>query len=352
MKKRTLWLALAALLAFLCLPGTAGAMTIVDSGFGFYIGAGETILPDYPDLAYLIGDGLTREDFDVSYTTNVYVESKGFDADGRATVSAGTTRPSSCYFYMIYTPKVQGVGKETVFRGKMWIREPMTKISVINPEVVLATDETAVARFAQQDGTAPAFVIADYDQNIIEAELSQTTWNERYWDIAITPKAVGETDIIVEAYNGLQATIHVTVADPPSKLSFAKETFTCYLGDTVELGMDLGGGAMNADPWVSMRNAYSYITEDDYFPDDWNHFYAKAVGEYTITMTTYNGHKATVQINVYSRKNCVSLGLSCDTVNVGCNYSIYAYDEAGKRYTRSCPSPRAGRSLRLWTASS
>ena len=57
MKKILLLLVL--LLAVL-LPLSAGAATrIVDSGFGFYIGAGETLLPDYPDLAYLIGEGLT-----------------------------------------------------------------------------------------------------------------------------------------------------------------------------------------------------------------------------------------------------------------------------------------------------
>lgn len=330
MKKILLLLVL--LLAVL-LPLSAGAATrIVDSGFGFYIGAGETLLPDYPDLAYLIGEGLTKDDFDIIYSTMYEVPWRRFDENGRCTIPADTTRPCTISFYMTYIPKVEGVGKETIFKGSIYVREPLTKITVLTEEVVLATDETTVARFRRQDGTVNQFRIVDYDSSIIDATLENESWNDWYWSVNITPKAVGETDIIVEAYNGLQATFHVKVTEPPSKLSFAQDVFTCYVGDTIDLGIDLGGGAMNTAPNISLSRNGGYGSTADCFPNTWKQFYAKEPGEYTITMTTYNDHRAETQVNVYSRENCVRLGLPFESINVGQAYVyIYAYDETGNK---------------------
>lgn len=333
MKKKILLLMLV-LLVTLLIPMTAGAVTTVDSGFSFYIGEGESVMPDYPDLAYLIGEGLTKDDFVITYSSSLEFPNRHFDADGRCTIGSFST-PYNMAFYMTYTPKVPGVGKTTIFKGFVKIREPLTEISMTTREVLLATDETAQLSFRHDLNTASGFRLTGYDNSIIDASLEQASWHEYVWYINVTPKAVGETDIIVEAYNGLQKTVHVTVKDPPSKLSFAQETFTCFAGDTVDLGMDLGGGGMLTDPTVKVTmNGYSQSAKD-YFPKDWGHFYAKSEGEYVIWMKTYNGHEATVKVNVYSRENCVRLALPYKVVNVGESYvDIWAYDAAGKKVTQ------------------
>lgn len=331
MKKTMLRLMLVLIVA-LMLPLAAGAVETVESNFSFYIGAGETILPDYPDLAYMIGAGLTKEDFDITYSTSKDIPMKNFDENGVCTISSTITRPCTLALYMTYTPKVPGVGKKTIFKGIIYVREPLTEIEVLDPEVILAVDETATARFRQPYETVQKFHIADFDANVIDASLIHETWNNRYWSVNITPKAVGETDIIVEAYNGLQATIHVKVTEPPSKISFAQEVFTCYVGDTVDLGVDLGDGDMCTAPSIYLSRFGGYGSTTDCFPKTWRQFYAKQAGEYEVTMTTYNGHTAQTQVNVYSRENCVRLALPYETVNVGQGYMyIYAYDAAGNK---------------------
>lgn len=329
MKKTMLWLMLALVLALL-IPMKAGAVTTVSSGFSFYIGNGESLIPDYPDLAYLIGEGLTKDDFNITYSSKLDYQCKYFDADGRCTIGQFST-PYNKTFYMIYTPKVQGVGTKTIFTGTMKIREPLTKIIVYTPEIVLSTEETARAHFDHPSNTGAGFRLAGYDSSIIDAYLEQ----ELNLYVDITPKAVGETDIIIEGYNGVQATVHVTVKDPPSKLSFAQDAFTCLVGDTIDLGMDLGGGGMLTDPSVKITmNGYDRSAET-YFPKDWSHFYAKSEGKYVIKMKTYNGHEATVQVNVCSRENCVRLGLPYKVVNVGESYvDIWAYDAADNKVTQ------------------
>ncbi|MBQ8556056.1 MAG: hypothetical protein IJ438_09330 [Clostridia bacterium] len=333
MKARYLWLVFTVLLMLaspLLMPASALAADTIDSGFGFYIGPGETILPDYPDLSSQIGQGLTMDDFTVTYghPTSTYT----FDADGRITMSEGVTVPSTMTFEMTYTPKVQGVGKLTVFTGRIWVRKPLTEITVLTENVVLATDETAAARISLPSGAAPVVSISSYDSSVIDAVLEQESWNDRYWSIHITPKKVGETTVEIVAYNGVKASIPVKVMNPPSSLSFGAETFTCYVGDTVDLGMDLGGGGMASEPSISCYKTNSYTSYNAYFPDDFGHFYAKETGEFTIRMTTYNGHSATVQVNVYSKTNCASIEVRPSVVNVGDPYVyLYTYDADGNQ---------------------
>lgn len=315
------------------IAGPAYAAQTIDSGYGFYIGAGESLIPDYPDLAYLIGDGLTKDDFIVTYSSN---NTSTFAEDGRVTISPTFTRPSSFRFNMTYIPKVPGVGKETIFTGYVYVREPLTKINILTESVTVALDETATARISQPSGTAPIIRLGNYDSSIIDASIAQESWNTRYWSISITPKQKGETTIEVVAYNGLTVEIPVKVMDPPSKLTFAQETFCCFVGETIDLGADLGGGGMFSEPDITVRHNSYYASSTDLFPKDWQHFYAKSPGSYYITMKTYNGLRASVQVNVYNNVNCERIALSSEVPNVGDQYLyIYAYDAQGNKIT--CP---------------
>ena len=147
--KKTMLRLMMVLIVALMLPLAAGAVETVESNFSFYIGAGVTILPDYPDLAYMIGAGLTKEDFDITYSTSKDIPMKNFDENGVCTISSTISRPCTLALYMTYTPKVPGVGKKTIFKGIIHVREPLTEIEVLDPEVILAVDETATARFRQ-----------------------------------------------------------------------------------------------------------------------------------------------------------------------------------------------------------
>lgn len=330
MKFKWLWLLC---ILMLMIAGPAYAVQTIDSGFGFYIGAGESLMPDYPDLAYLIGDGLTKDDFTVSFASN---GTRHFSEDGRVTIDSSFTRPSSFLFEMTYIPKVPGVGKETIFTGYVYVREPLTEITVLTESVTVALDETATARISQPSGTVPIIGLGDYDSSIIDATIAQESWNTRYWSISITPKMKGETVIEVVAYNGLTVEIPVTVVDPPSKLTFAQETFSCYVGETIDLGADLGGGGMFSEPDITVRRNSSYTSSSYLFPNDWQHFYAESTGSYYITMKTYNGLQASVRVNVYNNVNCERIALSSEAPNVGDQYLyIYAYDAEGNKI--ACP---------------
>lgn len=335
MKKKTLWLMLTALLMLLILPMTASAeTTYVDSGYSFFITPGEVLLPDYPDLSYMIGEGLTKDDFIINYSTTVGLDQSYyyFDDNGVMTMPESTTVPRDFKCYITYTPKVNGVGKKTAFYAWVKVRNPLS-FTVLSPNVTLATDETATARFLRITNSPDVFKLTGYDTSIVEATLEQESWNGQYYTIHLKPKGVGETDIQVVGYNGLTEKIHVKVTNPPSKLEFLKDGFVCYTGDTIPLEIDMGGGDMNAVPTIQMeRDGRSYYAKDDFFVDgSWREMYVAKTGSYKVTMTTYNGHSDSFTFTSYSGANCTVMAIINEWISVGdSDVLVRCYDENGK----------------------
>ena len=150
MKKRVLWL-LTAVLLLLWGAASAAWPTPVKVDYMFYVGEGETVYPDFPDLAYLIDEDLTIDDFDVRYDVDLYApKSWGFNGDGSYTESQTGTIPRTFAFYMFYTPKDGVNAKETVFQGKISVYKPLKSLSILPKDVVMSIDETAELAAAAQ----------------------------------------------------------------------------------------------------------------------------------------------------------------------------------------------------------
>jgi len=330
MKKYGKWfLAALLLLAVLCLPLTAGAAKYIDSGFSFYVGLGDVLMPDYPDLAHLIGEGLTKDDFIINYShvEGIDQSARYFDETGLVTMDTTGSVPYTVNFYITYTPKVQGVGKKTVFTAKMHVRKALTSFSAFPSEITMSVDETTTARIYYNSGAPDVMSIISYDSNVIDAKFDASKTGV----INITPVGIGETEIVVKAYNDTTVTIPVTVKCPPTELTFAQDEFVTTLGETIDLGLSYGEGGMHRDPSVGVTDHIgNYETAKEFFPKDWSHFYAKELGVYRISMSTYNGHKAKTKVSVYSPGKAIRMAVNTDVVIVGETVSVYAYDENGK----------------------
>lgn len=333
MKKRTCWIVLALLLVLLLAVGTAGAASKVYSGFTARIGAGETIKMDFPDLSEKIGAGLTKDDFVITYLLeDNYGYIRGtVDENDCLTMEEGLSPGFRMTMDITYTPKVAGVGRTTVFWANVVVYAPLTEIDLESDSVELNTEETAEVEFSITEDALDDLSIGGYDEGIITATLKNTDTNE--WMITITPQGTGETDIVITAYNGLTETLHVKVTDPPAKFDILQDEIVCYLGETVPLDYDMGGGSLYNMPTIEMtQNGYSTY-EGYYFREwvDWRVFYAKEVGDFEITMTTENGLSDSLKAYVYSKDNCTSLKLKKEgPYLVGKEYEIAAY--AGSRY--------------------
>ena len=78
---------------------SAFAANTVPSGFKFYVDKETTVLPEYPDLSGKIGEGLTKDDFYITYDKSQGENDFTIDADGRVTVNK---RVSGSYLKYIF----------------------------------------------------------------------------------------------------------------------------------------------------------------------------------------------------------------------------------------------------------
>lgn len=125
----------------------------------------------------------------------------------------------------------------------------------------------------------------------------------------ITGVKNGTAMITVKSYNGLTATIPVTVLMKPSRISLDSKTMALDAGETAALGVTFrpgqGGSCAfhSSDPTVATVDASGKIT-------------ALTPGSATITAKTYNGKSASCTVRVlepiadFGLKNAVTLGLN------------------------------------------
>ena len=324
------WTCFLFLLVFLC-AGKALAAQRIDSGFSVYIGAGESLTPDYPDLAHLIGEGLTKEDFNISYYS---FSSVTFSSDGQITVPESTKWPSTIPFNIVYSPKVSGVGIETHFTANIYVRALLTEITA-PAGVTMGMDETAQFRISQTPGSVYDLRLGDYDKDIVDVSMEMLASNNAVRIVTVTPRKMGETVLSVIAYNGMTVEIPIRVTAPATKLEFAKKTFFCYVGETVDLRADLGGGSIFT--WPEIVIMLDSIKQDlnTHFPDDWQHFYAAQSGFFEITMKSFQGFESKIHVVVCEQVNCAEIRLSVNVPHIGKSYGISTFDENG--HTVYCP---------------
>ena len=327
MKKRMLFVLALALL--LCLMGTAGAEKRVIPEFWLPMKAGETCLPDYPDWGYMIGEGLTKEDFDITYLSRSYMLEIG--EDGTLSVSASARRQFYLSFDVIYTPKVEGVGEKTSF---VCAAIDAGWLTFIKPHVerrIVALDQPATILLETNSSGFPKLAVSGYDESIISIELSgEPSIMSTY---TITPLALGETTVTVTGYNGVSCTFDVAVLAPPTELTFSQEVYHCYEGEEISLDVKLGDGVHA--PIFSNISVNKYYSSDNYFTGGiMGTFHSKNAADYTIEATTYNGFSDTALIRVFDRALAADVKLSADIVRVGENIKVESFDAEGN-YVRA-----------------
>ena len=323
MKRSLLFLGVCMLVCLLCCSASA-ANVIMD--YYVYLGPGESVMPNWPDMSSSIGKGLTKNDFVITYSPKEYV-----DANGRCTLPEGyPSYMGSVPVYVTYTPKVSGKGKTTTFESAIAIREPLTDLYIINNNITISLGETAEIEVRVPSNCYNDVRMSGYDKAILQAGLEYVD-NEANM-LTIQPLKKGSTTIDLTAYNGYKEQVKVTVTAPPSKVSFGDGEFTCFVGDTIDLGVDLGGGCY-AQPQIDVTSGSSYMPADYFFPElylnDWSRFYAYEAGEFTVKMTTYNGKTGSVRVNVRDKANCSRIELSPAVINKGEDGAVYFYDANG-----------------------
>lgn len=305
-------------LLFWLLPFLAGAENIVTTDFEIHIGSGETILPDYPDFSSQIGEGLNREDFYITYSMEGNAVS--FDEEGRCTAHCEASGNGYMLFSVLYTPRKAGIGEKTVFQGKLWVHEPLTEMKVENDwnRISLEVDvpiwvTVKTSPYAHQSLTAESG-----DPDVVEAEVMHIgAWD---WMLSLNPKKCGSTQVTVTAYNGLVLEIPVTVDYAPTKVEFGAEKYTGYVGDVIDLELDLGGATTLLRYMFVTGNGKEYNARD-FLPgwnrQEWHLFHALASGKYTVTLETYNNHTGSTQVEVFDRMNCAEIKAEKSVFNAG-----------------------------------
>lgn len=313
--RKKIWIVLWVVLAAMILPFSAMAEEAEYSGFIITIGAGETIMPDYD--AFFLSRGMNPEDYTLAFENNTTTYT--FHEDGRLTMSPKVTRPSTMHFYFTCTPRVSGL-KTHYFRGIISVYEPLTELNPVQESIVMTTEEKTTLRVYQPRDTGKSMKISGFDTSIIDAELIVPSSTSYYWDIKITPKALGQTVINVVAYNGLTVSVPVTVCGPATGVFFAQESFNCFLGDVVDLGTSFGTTGIVTEPRFNCKKGNSGIVASDWFSEDLKQITPEEAGEYTFTITIYNGLSGTFKLNVYNKEICTDISVTPELVNVGDPY--------------------------------
>ena len=108
----------------------------------------------------------------------------------------------------------------------------------------------------------------------------------------ITARKAGKANITVKTHNGKKATVKVTVMAAPKKITLNKTTATLDVGDTLRLKASLPEGTASSKlTWKSSNGNVATVTEKGVVS-------AVSSGTAKITVTTYNGKKATCKVTV------------------------------------------------------
>jgi len=332
-KYLVLVLAVMAMLVMVCLPGAAEEHKTVNlSNDHYYCSPGMERLGYYDDYASKIGFGLTQDDFDITYeSASEYVTV--LDDSGRVMISADAPMNNNLRLNIIYTPKVAGVGVKTTFVVVLRTSAPIETFGADVSRVCISN-----VRTASEDVTITG--ISDYDDQIVNIsydpavmKLDTYTYYGRILNYTVYPAGVGTTELVFTAYNGWEVRIPVIVVAPPTQVAFGADSFTCQVGDTLDLGLDLGNGEYGVEacePTVYMTRDGSSVSKKGFFPADANSFYAKEAGHYLVKVTAAYNVSNEVMIHVYEQGVCERIELSTGALYKDRdNIQVLCYDAEG-----------------------
>lgn len=334
MKKRFWMLILAAVMAMVCLIAAVAEEDlgkIIEMNYGVSAAMGDTYAAKWPDfLSKVGGKNLEYDDFDITYT--FAVADCGLTINDDWTITAAEDAISSGV-QITFTPKVSGRGRKTTFtKLTIWVYDPIQSIVFDDKRVVLYKDQKKTVHFSTGSNFRVTPEIT-YDKSVvtIERNWKHSGGDDDYW-FDVTAVGVGSTKMVATAYNGVTASIPVTVLADPTKLTFEKSVYYGQEGEAVDLGTDFGNGsvALEQDASVFVNGSYQFVST--FFKTDFAHFSAPA-GVYDLTLTSKNGFEASARIYVYSKSNCVDLVPKWPNMKEREDNNVYAHDAKGKKIT-------------------
>lgn len=319
----------ALLLVLLCLPASAEVET-VNWAAETIAAIGDTRKPWYPDYSSRCGENVTLDDFNVTYLA---VSGKDIKVakDGTITVP-DTLKTGTYYVEATYTPKKSGVGKKSKFTLPVKVIQPLTRISCDVDTVYVPVDGKKEVQLYITGGSKSSFFsTATFDTSLISVGKGFTT---RGYYLTIKGKSAGETDLTMMAYNGIVQNLHVVVVGPVTKAEYGSEHFTCYVGDNIDLALDLGNGphgpkaSWNYSLDVKRNGGYYHMGILRYATFD-----ARETGEYTMELEI-EGFEASTQISVYDRANCADIQIPYGDLTIGSAKQVKLYDASGNAIYR------------------
>ena len=288
------------LLALLLVPVLGSAETVEIHEF-WMCSPGDVRLHIFPDYSSRIGEGLTKNDFIITYASpapEVTVE-----ADGTVHIAEGVPLLTNFPLEITYTPKVEGVGKKTVFAGRLRTVEAINEITPEKDFYRIRVDETISFVVELNGGSTTLVASVEGDDGVTVDKVSQ--WGTDSIRVVVTTKKPGPAKVTVKAYNGTTGTIEFDVIGPPTQFKFAKDHFTCYVGEDVDLGLDTGNGPYGLEYFY---NFYTQIFRDDevmpngYYKNTTGIFSAPQAGEYRI-VCSYGDVRGETRVTVLDRED-------------------------------------------------
>lgn len=288
------------LLALLLVPVLGSAETVEIHEF-WMCSPGDVRLPIFPDYSSRIGEGLTKDDFIITYASSspkVTVE-----ADGTVHIAEGVPLLTNFPLEITYTPKVEGVGTKTVFAGRLRTDEAINEITPEQDFYRIRVGETISFVVELNGGSTTLVASVKGDDGVTVDKVSQ--WGSDSIRVVVTTKKPGPANVTVKAYNGTTGTIEFDVIGPPTQFKFAKDHFTGYVGEDIDLGLDTGNGPYGLEYY------YSFYTQifrgDEVMPNGYYNnltgiFSAPQAGEYRI-VCSYGDVRGETRVTVLDRED-------------------------------------------------
>ena len=329
MKKGLLFLLLVALLL---LPVLGSAETVEIHEF-WMCSPGDVRLPIFPDYSSRIGEGLTKNDFIITYASpspKVTVE-----ADGTVHIAKGVPLLTNFPLEITYTPKVEGVGEKTVFAGRLRTVEAINEITPEKDFYRIRVGETVNPIVELNGGSTTLVASVTGDNGVTVDKISQ--WGSDSIRVLMTAQKPGPAKVTVKAYNGTTGTIEFDVIGPPTQFKFAKDHFTGYVGEDIDLGLDTGNGPYGLDYYYSFPRRTYRDGEDmgnAYLNVFTGVFSAPMSGEYRIVC--FDGEiKGETRVTVLDRANCESIEVSTGQLYLNREAKIILRDADGAEVYQS-----------------
>lgn len=328
---RTKWFLLLLLTALLPVSAMADTVSLYAPSTFITGGApGETWKPAYPDMTDKISYALSQDDFNITYSTQEKANVLTVAPDGTVTIGPDAQPNYNYEIQATYTPKVTGVGSKKTFTFTLKATEKLTGITASEDDLVMeATGRTEVS--VAPEGTTQRYTLQDvsYDASVVRVT---TKTSSSGWTLTISAAGGGETDVVVRGYNGVEKRIHVWVVPRPTKIELASDFYSCHVGETIDLGLDMGNGSLLFYPSVTLRRDGVQVGNSEYFPEDAGHFYAAKAGHYTVSVTSSQayGKSDVATISVYEKGKCNAIKISTGQVYKDReNMRVTLYDAAG-----------------------